>query len=99
MFGIVNLGACPCAGEKWKSRRKLIAPEFRPSNLESSVKILSSNTDNLLDRLATFVDGPEFDVHYFMNLHSLDNVWGECRPPRFVPPDIFTKSFLPNYLS
>ncbi|GFG36201.1 hypothetical protein Cfor_03141 [Coptotermes formosanus] len=75
MFGIVNLGACPCAGEKWKSRRKLIAPEFRPSNLESSVKILSSNTDNLLDRLATFVDGPEFDVHYFMNLHSLDNVW------------------------
>lgn len=55
----------------------MIAPEFRPSNLESSVKILESNIDNLLKRLATFVGGPEFDVHHFMNLHALDNVWGE----------------------
>jgi cytochrome P450 len=66
-----------CAGEKWRVRRKLIAPEFRPSTLESSVQILNSNLDNLLNRLATFVGGPEFDVHPFMNLHAFDNVYGE----------------------
>jgi hypothetical protein len=57
----------------------LIAPEFRPSTLESSVKILNSNSVNLLNRLANFVGGPEIDVHPFMNLHAVDNVCGELR--------------------
>ncbi|PNF34013.1 Cytochrome P450 4C1 [Cryptotermes secundus] len=61
-------------GQKWKIRRKLIAPEFRPSTLESSVQTLNSSTENLLNRLATFTGGPEFDVHPFMNLHAMDNV-------------------------
>jgi hypothetical protein len=31
----------------------------------------------LLNKLATFAGGPEFDVHPFMNLHAMDNVCGE----------------------
>lgn len=61
-------------GKKWRFRRKLISPEFRPSTLESSVQILNSNLDKLLNKLSTFVGGPEFDVHPFMVLHSFDNV-------------------------
>jgi len=77
LFAPVKLDASRCAGEQWKGRRKLIAPEFRPTNLETSCKILNSNIENLLNRLAAFVGGPEFDVHHFMNLHALDNVCGK----------------------
>ncbi|XP_033607277.1 cytochrome P450 4C1 isoform X2 [Cryptotermes secundus] len=61
-------------GENWRIRRKLIAPEFRPSTLESSVQILNSNSERLLNRLSTFLGGPEFDVYPYMNLHSIENV-------------------------
>ncbi|XP_033607274.1 cytochrome P450 4C1-like [Cryptotermes secundus] len=75
-FSVPWLGSSlPIAeGKKWRIRRKLIAPEFRPSTLESSVQILNSNLDKLINRLSTFVGGPEFDVHPFMILHSFDNV-------------------------
>jgi len=77
LCGPVKVCAFHCAGEQWKGRRKLIAPEFRPTNLETSCKILNGNIENLLKRLTAFVGGPEFDVHQFMNLHALDNVWGK----------------------
>ena len=77
MFWPVKLGASRCAGEKWKGRRKVISPEFRPSNLESSCKILNCNIETLLNRLATFAGGPEFDVHRLLNLHALENVCGK----------------------
>jgi hypothetical protein len=33
--------------------------------------------ETLLNKLATFAGGPEFDVHPFMNLLAIDNICGE----------------------
>jgi hypothetical protein len=80
----------------------MIAPEFRPSSLESSVRVLNSNTENLLNRLATFAGGPEFDVHPFMNLHAIDNICGElwrCSSQRTLTVGLtYTMMFLTTNL-
>lgn len=66
-----------CAGQKWKSHRKLITPTFHFKILETFVDAFNSNADILIKQLSTHVNGSEFDIQPYITMCALDNICGE----------------------
>ncbi|XP_069697640.1 cytochrome P450 4C1-like isoform X2 [Periplaneta americana] len=68
----LGTGLLTGTGPKWKAHRKLINPTFHVEILEQFVEVFNSNADILIEKLASQVDGPEFDIFPYITRCSLD---------------------------
>jgi cytochrome P450 len=65
------------AGMKWKAHRKMLTPSFHFKILEQFVEVFNRNGDILVRQLSSHVDGPEFDITFYIILCTLDVICGE----------------------
>lgn len=68
--------SCVCIADAWRAHRKLLTPCFHFKLLEDTVGVISKNANILRDQLKSRVDGPEFDIHDYIEKHSLDVICG-----------------------
>ncbi|KAK7871480.1 hypothetical protein R5R35_010202 [Gryllus longicercus] len=70
----LGLGLLTSTGHKWKSHRKLLTPTFHFKILEEFVDVFNFHGNVMIQKLKTEVNGPEFDVHKYITLCTLDSI-------------------------
>ncbi|XP_046746330.1 cytochrome P450 4C1-like [Diprion similis] len=60
----------------WEVHRKLIQPSFNSIVLKSFIEIFSAQSFILVKKMERHLDGPEFEIHEYLSLCTLDVICG-----------------------
>lgn len=73
----LNIFSDSRTGKKWYHRRKILTPSFHFNILDDFLDVFSEQTDILVERLSSEVDGDAFNVFPYVTLCTLDIICGK----------------------
>nr|CAD7609873.1 unnamed protein product [Timema genevievae] len=68
----LGTGLLTSTGTKWRNHRRIITPTFHFKILEDFLEVFNTNGRKMVDKLRKEVGGPEFDIHPYVTLCTLD---------------------------
>lgn len=67
-----------CAGAKWRSHRKLIAPTFHLNVLKGFIDLFNENSRYVVEKLKK-ENGKSFDCHDYMSEATVEILMGKLK--------------------
>ncbi|KAL0277052.1 UNVERIFIED_CONTAM: hypothetical protein PYX00_004472 [Menopon gallinae] len=74
LYPWIGRGLLTSAGEKWKTRRRLITPAFHFKILEEYIDLFNANGTILCQKLSQYSGKGAFNVNEWVKLYALDNI-------------------------
>nr|CAD7461036.1 unnamed protein product [Timema tahoe] len=68
----LGTGLLTSTGAKWRNHRRIITPTFHFKILEDFLEVFNTNGRKMVEKLRKEVGGPEFDIHSYVTLCTLD---------------------------